>query len=456
MNRIRAIGIDIGTTTICGLVLDGATGEVLDTITVPNQAVITKTQWWEKLQDASVLVSQTEEIIAKLISKYAPIASIGITGQMHGIVYTDDKGDAVSPLFSWQDERGNLIYRDGLSYAQYLSELTGYKLAAGFGAVTHFYNTVNHLVPEPAASFCTIMDYVGMKLTNTFKPLTHCSNAASIGLFDTKAQQFDKEAIGKSKMEVRFFPTATKGVEQIGTTSLGIPVAAAIGDNQASFIGSVKNSRDCLLVNIGTSSQISLFTDSSSNQSNAEIRPLIHQDFILVGSPLCGGRAYALLESFFRAVAEQASGKELPKLYELMETFAEGGFEIENPLEIATQFCGTRENPSLRGSIHNLGIDNFTPQHFTIGVLQGMVSELYTLYEGMKPQLSQMPKKLIGSGNGLRMNKTLQKMLVKCFDMPLAIPNHKEEASFGAALLALTSAGVFKDIEAAQQLIQYE
>ncbi|MDF2614365.1 MAG: hypothetical protein K0S71_2151 [Clostridia bacterium] len=456
MSHVRAIGLDIGTTTICAIVLDAMTGEILETMTEQNGAGIESVHLWEKLQDASLISRQAEKMIDQLTKKHAPIACIGVTGQMHGIVYIDEQGNAVSPLISWQDGRGDILYKDGLSYAEYLSKVTGYKLATGFGAVTHFYNTINHLVPVSAKYFCTIMDYVGMKLTNTLQPLSHPSNAASIGLYHVESNCFDKEAIKKAKMDEAIFPNVSNAGELLGVTSLEVPVAAAIGDNQASFIGSVRNNEECLLINIGTSSQISVFTHTFNKNSKVEIRPLIEDGFILVGSPLCGGRAYALLESFFREIAERASGKESPKLYNLMESLAGDFSKIHNPLKISTQFCGTRENPSLRGKISNLGTDNFTPGHFTVGVLQGMVQELNDLYQMMKLEQAIVPKMMIGSGNALRMNRVLQQMISEVFGMPLHIPVYKEEASYGAALFALTQIRFFKNIQEAQSLIQYE
>ena len=456
MKNARVIGLDIGTTTICALLLDGSTGEILQTITQPNEACIIGKHVWEKLQDAQALYSQAEAIVVELMRQHGPIAGIGITGQMHGILYVDEKGEAVSPLFTWQDERGNEKYKENLSYAQHLSELTGYKLATGFGAVTHFYNTANGLVPSSAAGFCTIMDYIAMKLTNTVKPIIHSSNAASVGLFDLTVLDFDKEAIHRAKMNEDFFPRVSKTIEKIGATPSGIPVMTGIGDNQASFIGSVKEASESLLLNIGTSSQISAFVKAYNAHTKIETRPLAQDQFILVGSPLCGGRSYALLENFFRNIAKQVTGKEVQKLYGLMEKLAEGFAEIEDPLEISTQFCGTRDNPKLRASINNLGTNNFTPEHFTVGILQGMTEELYDLYEEMKPQFKSNPKRLIGSGNSIRMNKVLQKMLSRRFNMKIQIPIHKEEASYGAALSALVGAGVFECMRQAQKLIRYE
>ena len=40
-------------------------------------------------------------------ARYPDIERIGVTGQMHGILYLDGEGNAVSPLYTWQDARGD-------------------------------------------------------------------------------------------------------------------------------------------------------------------------------------------------------------------------------------------------------------------------------------------------------------------------------------------------------------
>ncbi len=64
--------------------------------------------------------------------------SIGMTGQMHGMLYVDHRGEAVSPLYTWQDGNGNELTKDGRTYAEILGEATG-TAASGYGLTTHYY-----------------------------------------------------------------------------------------------------------------------------------------------------------------------------------------------------------------------------------------------------------------------------------------------------------------------------
>ncbi len=456
MGNSRSIGLDIGTTSLCAIVIDGKSGDLIETLTIPNNSALKSDQAWEQTQDPQIIIANVEQIVGQLEEKHGPIACIGLTGQMHGIVYLDSQGQAVSPLYTWQDGRGNLETRDGLSYAAYLSRATGYKLASGFGAVTHFYNSVNGLVPASARLISTIYDYAGMKLAGSHSPRLHPSSAASLGCFDIQANQFDRQALLAAGLDEAFFPAVSQGMEIIGKTRSNTPIAISIGDNQASFAGSVNHSADCLLVNIGTSGQISQFSDQYIHNSPIEIRPFSENGYLMVGASLCGGKSYALLENFFRAVVQMATGQTASTLYELMNELASDYPAQEHRLEVATQFCGTRQNPGQRASISNLGLDNFTPAHFIVGVLEGVARELHDLYETMQAGAPSQPKRLVGSGNALRLCQPLQRMVSELFGMPLNIPRYKEEAACGAALFALAAAGYKNSLAEAQALLKYE
>jgi hypothetical protein len=71
-----------------------------------------------------------EEILQRLCELCPEIAAIGLTGQMHGILYLNRSGEAVSPLFTLQDQSGLLPTEDNETIAEHLSRETGYRPAA--------------------------------------------------------------------------------------------------------------------------------------------------------------------------------------------------------------------------------------------------------------------------------------------------------------------------------------
>ncbi len=424
---MHAIGIDIGTTSVCGVLIDGASGKLLKKKTVESKAFVCTENLWEKIQDVSKIVTLAKSILEELLDEETLV--IGLTGQMHGILYTDRDGKTVSPLYTWQDERGNLPYKD-TTYAAYMSSYTGY------GHVTDFYNRMNDVRPVEAVSYCTIQDYLGMELCGLKRPVIHISNMASFG----------RTCRGE---DLVWEGETVAGYEVIGEYK-GIPVAVAIGDNQAGVFSTLANEEE-ILVNVGTGSQVTLVSDKPVEGEGIEVRPYVEGKYLIVGAALCGGRAYSVLKDFYSEIL-QAAGVRGSDVYGLMEKMMEEEKAVHTSLCVDTRFAGTREHPEVRGSIKGIGEENFRPGLLCQGVLGGMAEELYGMYRAMNLKR----KGLVGSGNGIRKNPKLIETVEKCFGETLKIPEHKEEAAYGAALFGLVACGKYKNGAEVQTLIRYE
>ncbi|MBQ6372922.1 MAG: hypothetical protein IJJ45_00360 [Clostridia bacterium] len=451
---MNAIGLDIGTTTLSAVVIDSATGAIREARTISNGTDLPGDIPGGKLQDANAIIGKALALVDELKAAHGPICAIGIDGQMHGIVYIDAAGTAVSPLYTWQDSRGDLPLEGG-TYVSRLKELTGYGMSTGFGMTTHYWMTLNGAIPKDAVRMCTIFDYIAMKLTGRTEPLMHTSGAASWGLFDpVNARWMDRE-IAACGMDLSYLPEVTDACVTVGTTADGIPVSCAIGDNQASFIGSVREPDASVLVNMGTGGQVSMQGFTPVPLQDLEMRPMGDKKFILVGSTLCGGRAYALLEKFIRDIAA-LSGYEGGPLYEAINRIALENLDIAEPWTADTRFSGTRRQGSLRGGYTGISNSNFDAAHLINATLNGIAGEIMDLYDRILKAEVALPTQLIGSGNGLRRNLALRRVFEKRFGLKMQIPAHTEEAAYGAALFGLAAAGVYESLNAAQALIRYE
>ena len=416
------LGIDIGTTSISAAVTDG---ERTVTFSVPNGCA-RKAEGFCREQDARGIADRVSRLVELLIDRYPATAGIGFDGQMHGIVYVDRTGRAVSDLITWQDGRGDAPAKSGEAPCKRISRLTGYKIYTGYGMATHMYNTDCGIIPRGAVKLCTIGDYAAMRLCGAAEPVIHPSNAASLGLFDPASGSFDRFAVDAAGMDPAFLPEVSHKVSPLGKYR-GIPVYIAVGDNQAAYYGVMREGG--VLCNFGTGSQISVAVDGYREIPGVECRPYLDGKYILSGSALCGGRAYAALERFFRAYV----GGEEPQ-YKRLDLLAEEGYAAGASLEVTPLFCGTREDPSLRGSITGIDEQNFTPAALAYGTLRGMVNELYGYFKLMD---LPAPAEVTASGNAVRKGVTLQKVIADVFGCPVRVSTAKEEAACGAALLAM-------------------
>lgn len=453
------LGIDIGTTKIAAVAVDTTASRIVHSASREHRADLKSKEPWAHRQDPDTILAVAHELVEECLAA-APerVEGICVSGQMHGILYLDSDGRPLSALHTWLDARGAVSHPAGGSYAERLSLETGYRLAPGFGSVTHYYNNANGLVPDGAASACTILDYVTMRLAGLRQPLSDATTAASLGLFDLERLQFDEDALGRAGFHSVAVPRLAAAGSTVGRTPDGIAVFAPVADNQASFVGSVAEPERSVLVNVGTAGQISLYSSRSTGESpETEVRPYPGGGYLHVGAALCAGKAYEHLRAFYRSVL-RAFGADPERVdYEAMNRLAAAADpEGAGALVVDTRFAGTRLDPLASGSVGNIRLDNLTPERLARGYIEGIADELFAFYTAMRRGARADADHIIASGNGLRTNAELRAAFRRRFGRPLELPLFREEAALGAALCAAVGAGQYPDFRSAGALIRYE
>lgn len=431
---MKSLGIDIGTTTISTAVVEN--GAVIDSETWENGCFLPPSLPGERAQNIGAIEETVTRALDAVLLRHPDLKRIGVTGQMHGILYVDRRGNALSPLYTWQDARGDAPCEksaDGASWSEYLSRETGLSVPTGYGFVTHAYNLAHGLVPPETAYLCTIGDYIAMKLCGGAAPVMDASNAASLGFFSLKTRMFDYAALRQVGIDPMVAPPIAL-TPLIGRFRNTVGVSVAIGDNQASFLASVKDRNAEMLVNVGTGSQFSVFSERCMQAEGLETRPMPGGGWLLVGASLCGGRAYALLAEFFAQTARMM-GSEPSDVYGAMERRLRSSPRPESIPDVLPLFEGTRQDSSRTAAITGLTAENFTPLHLIWGMMEGMAQELAQMYRAYLAA-GGLPRQLTGSGGGLRCNPFLCDCFSRAFGTPITLIEGREEAAAGAALFA--------------------
>ena len=474
------IGIDLGTTKITCVAIDASSGNTLAINATQNSANITefrarsggRSEWDAKLISRMALNCLSSVAIG-LGERVADVTGIGITGQQHGTVIVDaTTGEPVSPLINWQDRRALEQMPDGTTtwleavrsaIGPEAWKRTGCWLHPGFMAVTLFEMKRRRTLPDNARALF-IMDYFGSILTGQ-PPVTEPSCAGSSGVFDIRSRQWNDDAIKALDLPRSLFPEIREANESIGcltsewtgTTGLpaGTPVFAPIGDHQASFLGSIANRKNSVLVNVGTGAQVAVYTDKPDFELPIELRPFPCGGNLLSNVGLAGGWSYQILEEFFLDVGRQLySTDPTEEMYHLMSDAAATVEAGADGLRCEPTFSGTRLDPTVRGSITGLSARNFTSGHLARAVLEGMGRSLYGGFEAIGRIAKCSPTTLVAAGNGLRKNRLLAEIVSKEFGLPVTLTQHQEEAAFGAAIVASVGTGIFSSIdEAASTLV---
>ncbi len=495
------VGIDLGTTSISAVAFCLENKRRLATVHQANHTNITAkadqlrgySEW-----DADKIVATGLATLKQLVddpavsSQKQKIVALGVTGQQHGMVLTDHRGEAISPLINWQDRRSEqLIPGEKFSYRDQALELLGESafqthgcsLASGFMVTTLFTLGNQGQIPDHSMA-CFIMDYFVHKLINSTKSMdadkerifqTDATCAASAGIWNLEQQCWDKEALRRLNLRESLLPqicpsatiaghVSTAIAKEIGI-SIGTPVTIPCGDNQASFLGSVSNWTEGVLVNIGTGGQISVNTNRLNTKVGNKIverRPFFDNTQLLVCAGLTGGRVLADWERFFHEIGEQLFGQSSGPLFERLlqlgeDTYRgiESGKLSEEPIFLP-YFHGTRHQPDRQAEIRNLRGGNLTPGHLTLALIQGMVSSFQEGYEALLATGEVPRNRLYASGNGARSNRLFTKLAAQKFALPLQIPAASEEAAFGAALCSGVACKAIPSFSAVSHLIEYE
>jgi len=472
------IGLDIGTTSLSAVVLDPASGRQVAHGTVANRAGSSPGPGRAEL-DLSRLYELTVQCLAELVvqAEFSPkdIQGIGVTGQQHGVALIGPDAAPAGPAITWQDLRVQepLPGNDRPVLDRFISAAggreafrnTGCLPAAGFLGPSLYWLSLQDALPAAPVTACFVPDAVVSFLTGA-TVVCEPTLAASSGIFDIRANCWDSALLERLELPDRLFPRIGDAgdvegglrpelADAIGLAA-GTPVTVALGDNQASFIGSAPEPGRSLLLNVGTGGQISARTDSFHFIPGLENRPFPGGQYLLIGGGLFGGRSYAYLLRFFQQVGVGLLDTEVPDdLYERMTELAATVAAGSDGLRCEPFFTGSRTDPVLRASFSGLSPDNFTPAHFARALLEGMAEGFFAFFEQMEPVVGRPPL-LVGAGNGVRQNQLLARILARRFEKPLLIPSHAEEAAVGAAVAAAVGLGIFGDLEtAAAALLDY-
>lgn len=449
------IGIDFGTTSLSAVAVNTENMRIEKVFSRNTNAYVDTPDPLVREQSVSVLT----ELFHSLLNEVGAIPGVdivgyGFTGQMHGIVGVNAGNEAVTNLVTWEDKSGDIILCDGESVLDKVRELSGERtISNGYGILT-LYKWLKVEKRTDIAGFCTIADYFAGSLCGRIAMSP--SMAHSVGLFDMDSDCWKKEAINRLGLPSEVFPEIVDESTVIGYTNgkaAGIPVVSAIGDNQASFLGGVLDKEKSALLNIGTGAQVSVVIDRKDKDIyskyvdgfDTQFRPYDRDSLLIATGFVNGGTTYRVLFNFFeqtgRALFNLGSIDE-GELWKNMEKAACEAKAKNSDLQVSPLLAGQRKDPGKRGEITNITSTNLLPGNLILGFLTGLAEYYKT---GFFPEMSQKVEFVCGSGNGLKKNGLLVRIVEEVFGKPVYLTPFNEEASVGAALNAAKAVGIIRN-----------
>ena len=433
-----ALGIDLGTTKAAAVLLDLEADTVLASQSAPHHATLAAPAGYAEQDPQTILDTAFQLVKALPLELRREVKSVGVTGQMHSVTGWNAK--TMFPLVTWQDRRAG-------GRAAEWSRQTGCPLRDGFGGTTLAWLAERGKLGECEAA-STIGDALVRLLTGAERPVTDPTDAASWGLYDVAAGNWNFAAAKMLGIPERLLPEirptgsvagrlSESVAAELGLTP-GIPVAAAVGDNQASILDCGREFEREIYLTIGTGSQLSLVVSNEESGRFAgipelELRPFTAGRVLVVAAPLCGGRAFAWLgETTARWLA--AFGAEVPPPPQLLDRLdAMGMAESPDGLAVTPSFLGERHDPERRGSIGGITPENFTPGKLAAALAEGIVRNLKS---GFPEGAFAGRTRIVCSGNGVRRVQCVRRAIRGQFRLEPTLRPDREEAACGCARLS--------------------
>ncbi len=458
------LGIDLGTSGVKTALFDFCGNlAASDTVSYPlyqpqnGWAEQNPEDWW------TATVQSIRHTIAKSGIKPIDIRSVGLSGQMHGLVMLDKNGQVLRKAILWCDGRTareceELTLRVG---AQKLIDITANPALTGFTASKILW-VRNHEpdIYQACAHILLPKDFIRYRLTGEFA--TDVSDASGMQLLDIANRCWSQELLDILEIDRTLLADVYESCEQTGTITpqasaetglnAGTVVAAGASDNGSAAVGNgcVRDGRAFLT--IGTSGVVYAHTSQMLQDQKGRIHTFcapVPGQWHVMGVTQAAGLSLKWLRDTICS-EETAVAKHLhTDPYRLMDQEAALAPIGANRLLFLPYLMGERTphlDPDIRGAFIGLSAIH-TKADLIRAVLEGVSYSLCDCMEII--QACGVPIVRITACGGGSSSPLWREILADVLGRSIDLLNSKEGAALGAAILGGVSAKIYKSVEEA-------
>ncbi len=466
MSKTCLIGIDVGTSGVKVIAL-GTDGRII-AAAVEEYPLYTPQAGWTE-QDPADWRAGTVKAVQRVLADcagYEPLA-VGLSGQMHGMVALDDAGQIVRKAILWNDQRTDAQCRELTDLAggpDGLLALTNNRMLTGYtGGKIRWLQQVEPANFARTSLILNPKDYIRYLLTGEY--LTEVSDASGTGFYDVCHNRWSTELLAKVGLDPALFPPVVESTEAAGTVSAaaaaefglpeGLVVAGGGGDAVISTtgLGLVRPGR--IGVTLGTSGVVAMNLDAflPNPQGNLQVfRGNMPGTFTAMGVTLAAAGSY----HWFR----NAFGPTGPVAFQILDAEAAATPAGADGLIFLPYLTGERcpiNDPDARGGF--IGLTSLHVKgHFARAVLEGVAYSLRQVYElivANNPAWAESGEVILAGGGAV--SPLWRQIFADVFNLPVrTVFGSAEGGSFGAALVAGVTAGVWSNLNEAVKLVRPE
>ena len=449
------LGIDVSTTGSKALLIN-RDGDVLGSATNPHPLSTPRPLWSEQEPEdwwQAVSASVRQVLVQANISGEA-VSSIGLTGQMHGLVLLDEQTRTLRPAILWNDQRC-ASECDAIRASigkQRLIQVTGNDALTGFTAPKILW--VKNHEPEIFARARHVLlpkDFIRFKLTGALA-MDKADGSGTL-LFDVKDRNWSPQILDALGIPSEWMPPTFEGQEVTGQVNsqaalatglrAGTPVVAGGGDQAAQAVGVGAVRPGILALTLGTSGVVFATTESCLIEPEGRLHSFCHalpNRWHLMGVMLS---AAGSLQWYRDTLAPDTGFDELMTEATAAPPGSEG-------LIFLPYLSGERTphpDPLARGAWVGLTIRH-KRGHLTRSLLEGVAFGLKDCFELIQRAGLESIEQVRVSGGGAK-SALWRQILADVLGTELVTVNTTEGAAYGAAILAGVGHGAWPNVDTA-------
>lgn len=282
---IEAIALDLGTTSIKAALLDSQ-GQLSQLITQPAPPMDHQHGRYES--NALDYVILAEEVLRQCTASLHTMhikPVLGLSCQRSSfLVWERSSGQPVTPLISWQDDRGADCCDRLAMHTEAIQKLTGLRLTAYYFAPKLSVLLRQHLdwqtkLEQGEWLTGTLDSFLIWRWTQGKHFITDASMAARTLLMDIHEQTWSDTLCQWFEIPRSILPTIKPSVGlDLALPELGLTLQASIGDQSAACVAGLKQNHQAALVNLGTGGFVIHPCTSSALVSTGYLQTLLYQD----------------------------------------------------------------------------------------------------------------------------------------------------------------------------------
>ncbi len=455
------IGIDLGTSATKTVLFD-INGKIIADASHEYDMQQPSNGWAE--QNPQDWYDAAIETLKKVVSDSgvdaSDIVSLGISGQMHGLVMLDENCNVLRPSILWCDQRTGKECDEltEMLGRETLIKITANPALTGFTASKILWVKNNEPeIFEKCRHILLPKDYLRFRLTGEFA--TEVSDASGMQLLDVPNRKWSKvmiDAVGiKEEYLAKVYesPDITGYINSETSSLTGLSTVTAVvggaGDNAAAAVGMGVVEEGKAFTTIGTSGVVFAHTDNPIIDPAGRVHTFccaVPDAWHVMGVTQGAGLSMQWFKNNFCGEENTYAAENGKPVYAVTDSMAARVPVGCDKLIYLPYLMGERTphlDPDCRGVFFGLSAIH-TKAHFIRAILEGVTYSLYDCLLVLK-EMNISPETMLLCGGGAK-SKLWKEMICNTFSMPVATSKSAEAPALGVAVLAAVGAGIYSSV----------